>query len=161
MVKFALNAAQIFPKACNYCPNANFVNTSKLCKKPSSHKANFNSCFPYSVQTESWHCRVQKHNIRIHRKPQLCNDKVLLTNIYLPKKNLQFQTTVKNLPQTRNQPHLLKWNKSITHHQGTHSHSFNLQFTITQRHSPCKSSRVPSTSTENSLHPSTGHTLHD
>lgn len=50
MVKSALNAAQIFPKACNYCPNANFANTFKLCKNPSSYKANFNSCFPSPTQ---------------------------------------------------------------------------------------------------------------
>lgn len=104
----------------------------------------------YSVQTESCCCRVQKQNLRIWRKPQGCYDKVADKHLST-KKNLQFQTTVKNLAQTRNLPHLLKWNRSITHHQGTHSHSFNLQFTITQRHSLSKSSiRAPST--ENSFH---------
>lgn len=59
MVKFALNAAQTFPKVCNYCPKANFANTFKLCKNPSPYKSMLS--LSYSVQTESCYCRVQRN----------------------------------------------------------------------------------------------------
>lgn len=88
---------EFLPKARDYCPNYNFANTFKLWKNPPSYNPNFKSCFSLScpAPTESPYCRVQKRNTWTRRKPQLRCDKVLLVNIYLQKRHLQFQTTWK------------------------------------------------------------------
>jgi len=66
----------------------------------------------HPVQVESWYCRVQKQNIWIWRKPQLCYGKVLLINIYLQKSICNFRSYWRI--QLKLEIHRICWRHSFT-----------------------------------------------